>query len=219
MSPAVATRFVPERTGPLLRSKRADDDELLEEIFGPDESGGPGAFDMVLIAAGAGLLIWGLLAGLVALDVFGGIALLLGLVLPMRSLASRRKQRRQPGLPLDAGDPLVSRLVAASDQIFADTSPAHVVAQPVTHLAAVEVATLLKGQPPGGPAQSAYVSERVELLERLAKRLNEQPELLAPPDDPREAEALGLLELQSGQNPSHSSLEVLRRLTRGDDQP
>ncbi len=209
-------RYVPETVGPLLQSRRDQKDQLLDEMFGPADEGGPGAFDAALIAVGAGLLLWGVIAGIGLLDVLGGIALLLGLVLPARALLRRRRRRRVPGRPLDVSDPLIARFAAAYDAIFRSDNPARVIVTPVTHLAAVEVATLLAGAPPGGPAQRAYVGERVELLETVGCQLSDHSGALGLTSasmDKREAEALGRLELESS---TQSSVHALRRLTQGE---
>lgn len=212
----MATVYVPERAGPLLRSRHDEKDRLLDELFGPEDSGGPGVFDLVLILGGAGLLTWGVFANATGLDITGGILVLLGLVLPLRALVKRRRRRRPPGRPLDVSDPLIARFAAAYDSIFASDSPARAIVAPVTHLAAVEVVTLLVGAPPGGPAQRAYVSERVDLLEAVVCQLRDGSGALGDASawmDQREAEALGRLELESS---TQSSVHALRRLTQGE---
>ncbi len=211
-------RYVPPEPGPLLRSRRDEDDAVLDDLFGPPDDDGPGAFDIALVAAGIGLLVGGLVADLTGLVVLGALVLLLGLVLPLRSVLRRRGLRsRAPGLPLAGDDNVLDRFTAAYDAIYASGRPAAAVARPVVHLAAVEVATLLDGEPIGGPAQRAYVIQRVELLERVraqleAGRLGSLDTAL----DPREAQALGRLELESA---THSSLEALQRLTHREEPP
>jgi hypothetical protein len=212
-------RYVPERPGPLLRSRRDEDEQVLDDLFGPADPNGPGAFDVLLVVAGLGLLVGGIVAGQPVLDVFGAIALLLGLVLPLRTLARRRaagRTERRPGLPLDTTDPLVGRLVTAYDDVFASDAASAVAACPAVHLAAVEVATLLAGGTVGGPAQHAYVSQRVELIERVQAQLASGQLEGVETTDPREAEALGRLELELS---THSSLEALQRLTRSQGEP
>lgn len=113
----------------------------------------------------------------------------------------------------------MARLAAAYDIVFDGHDSARLMVQPVSHLAAVEVATLLEGRPPGGPAQRTYVVERVQQLESLARQLlDERGTLFRAVDtavggDAREAQALGRLELESA---TTSSLDALRRFT-GDD--
>src|ERR1044072_848560 len=85
--------IVPHTPGPLVdldaavRGRPRDEiDDVVDELLGPDIAGAPGRIDVVLLLAGAGLLLWNQLGphstGLVVLGV---ILVFLGLVLPARS--------------------------------------------------------------------------------------------------------------------------------------
>src|SRR5690606_10190225 len=123
--------------------------------------------DALLVALGLGLLGWRL-AGGPAVALVGGVAALgLGCVLPVRWLAQRVRRRRRnaiarTGVPLHAGHEATARLVRAYDGLGAAASTAEVAA---AHGALLEVATLLRGRPPGSDRERAYVTERAVAIE------------------------------------------------------
>jgi hypothetical protein len=181
---------VPRRPGPLIvpptdERRRDDLDDVLDELFGEPTKEGPGPFDVVLVVGGlllgaASLLGW-LPHGVGAL---GAVAAALGLVLPVRSLWQRLTRRRavrrlratlDQGLPLDLGHDVVRRLADAYERVVLATRRPGVdlseEALEAAHLALTEVAGLLRGRPPEGPAEEEYVRARVAAILGLARRL------------------------------------------------
>jgi hypothetical protein len=194
---------VPTRPGPLIRPRgparrsRDDLDELVDELF-PDTAEGPGRTDAVLLAAGCVLVAWGLLTGVPALLVVGGISAVLGLILPLRAAwrraAGRLDQRRQTalsrrGTPLWVGDPVLQRLVASYDQVVvaAGDLPADLAGSVVAtaHGAVADVATLLAGRTylsALSDQERSYATTRAMALRDLEVALAEhrQPSRRAP---------------------------------------
>lgn len=165
---------------PKKRPDRDELDELLDEVFGETTHEGAGAFDVAMVIGGAGLVVAtevaGLSNGLLAVGI-GAIGL--GLILPIRDLWQRAIRRRAArrlqtslaqGLPLSLGHPAIQSLVGAYQQISsADRSTAFgLEALEVAHLAMIEVAGLLQGRDPSGPAEQEYVATRTRALADLA---------------------------------------------------
>lgn len=181
---------VPRQPGPLIKpppdKRRHDDlDELLDELFGEPTREGPGPFDAALIVGGVLLAATAWLGWLPrGLGVVGAAAAALGLVLPARSLwqrlARRRAARRlrgtlEQGLPLGLGHDAVRRLADAYERVLAAArQPGAGLAQDAleaAHLALTEVAGLLRGRAPDGPAEEEYVQARAIAVAALAQRL------------------------------------------------
>lgn len=157
---------------PAGRSKDGLDD-LIDELL-PDTDEGPGATDAALLAGGAAVVVWSLLADPpAAATVAGVVALGLGAILPLRS-AWRWVVGRRPRLAVtlridDAG---VSRLVAAYEAL--DGVPATTgTARAAAHGALLEVASLLDGRRPASDAERRYVGARADAVESLVAALRE----------------------------------------------
>jgi hypothetical protein len=189
---------VPRRPGPLLEppddERRHDDlDEVLDELFGEPTREGPGPFDAALVLGGGLLIATAWLGWLPrGLGVVGACAAALGLVLPARSLwrrlARRRAARRlrgtlEQGLPLDLGHHEARRLASAYERIVAAAGRPRPGLAPdaleAAHLALTEVAGLLGGRPPDGPAEEEYLRARAIAVADLVQRL----ETAAPEGD------------------------------------
>ena len=180
---------VPRRPGPLIKpppdKRRHDDlDEVLDELFGEPTREGPGPFDVALVAGGALLVATAWLGWLPrGLGVVGACAAALGLVLPARSLWRRLARRRavsrlhgtlEQGLPLTLGHDVVRRLADDYERVVAARQPLVGLAQDAleaAHLALTEVAGLLHGRAPDGPAEEKYVRARAIAVADLAQRL------------------------------------------------
>jgi len=177
---------VPRRPGPLIfppTIERKDRDELdisLDEVFGEPIQQKPGPVDASLVVGGVGLIIIAeVLSG-------GGLSVVLGLALPVRSLwrmamRSRSTQRLasilKQGDPLNLTDATARRLAVAYTKIqqIADggQEPAAADALEASAQALQEVAVLLKGRPPRGAAESEYVARRAIAVEGLARSLEQ----------------------------------------------
>ena len=148
--------WTPGALVPLNADRRPDRDkldELLDEVFGEPTREGPGAFDVVLLIGGAGIVVAtevaGLSNGLLAL---GSGAIGLGLILPIRDLWQRLVRRRAgrrlqtsltQGLPLNTDHPATQALVTAYHQVSGAsgaTTAFGLEALEVAHLAMIEVA-------------------------------------------------------------------------------
>lgn len=182
---------VPERPGLLLRPTttaarpRDDLDEVIDELL-PSVDGGPGAFDVALVAVGLGLLGWAALAdGPGWALAVGVISLGLGIVLPVRAAVQAAQDRRRrrghrvlaaQGASLDASTPVVRRLVAAHDRLVASVADAPPdlagTALGAAHDATLEVATLLEGRAPNPGPETSYVEARARAVEDLAEALD-----------------------------------------------
>lgn len=198
-SPSTDLVVVPWAPGAPIRlehSRNRDEvDELLDDVFGPDDDdGGPGWFDLLLlvggVAAGVAVLTGVLGDGWLWVAV---PALLLGSVLPLRT-AWRAVQRRRAdrarshklgrGLPIDAADPDVAGLLAAYDSLQvaaaeAGLAPIDESATAAAHTALLEAASLLRGAPPVGPAEREYVRRRAQAIEELVGVLESRRSLIA----------------------------------------
>jgi hypothetical protein len=182
---------VPRQVGPIVPLRdgdagpRDDLDVLVDEVFGPSTDERPGPFDLVLMVGGAGLLGWAILAGAAAwVAVVAGVAIVLGMALPARSLvrryrgaaaSRRRRSAERRGYLLDVTSTSTAELLRAYEALVeAAALPGSVYsgrALDAGHLALVEVATLLGGAPPDGPAQDAYVGKRTAAISELTGRL------------------------------------------------
>jgi hypothetical protein len=220
---------VPQAAGPLIRPEnvgrrsRDDLDQLIDDLL-PDSDGGPTWFDGVLLAGGAGLLIWALATGGPgAAVVIAVIMLTLGCMLPLRSLVRRAGERRrqaalQRGVPLAVDDPSTARLVEAYESLLAlpgVESPGVAAA----HAAVLEAATLLGGRAVDTDRERAYVDARTEATLRLTAALQLPPSPGVALDGGRSdalVEAREELEQISGVN-SLTRLDELTAEARGGD--
>ncbi|MEI7742470.1 MAG: hypothetical protein WCK58_01835 [Chloroflexota bacterium] len=181
---------VPRRPGPLRPlgpdARAGDDlDTLIDEVFGPSTSEGPGVFDVVLVVAGAGLIAWSFLGGGAGPWFAIGVGLVvLGIALPARSLlraaGARRAARRDSrllgsGIPLDLSDASVGALAGSYEALVhaaqlpgVTTGAASVEA---AHAAVLEAASLLGGRPPLTDEERAYVERRTRAIRDLASQL------------------------------------------------
>ena len=184
---------VPRRPGPLIfppTIERKDRDELdisLDEVFGEPIQQKPGPVDASLVVGGVGLIIIAeVLSGGGWLVWVGGLSVVLGLALPVRSLwrmamRSRSTQRLasilKQGDPLNLTDATARRLAVAYTKMqqIADggQEPAAADALEASAQALQEVAVLLKGRPPRGAAESEYVARRAIAVEGLARSLEQ----------------------------------------------
>ncbi len=182
---------VPRVSGPLVDVDgatigRVDDlDAAIDELFGAptDESAGP--LDAVLVLGGMCLAGWSLWAAAPAPVLLLGVgATLLGIALPVRSVAASSREARRlsargsaigHGLPLDASDPTVRALTDAYGECLAAASkpavPHGQEAIEAAHLAVTEVASLLAGGRPVAEAEIEYVRKRTGAIGRLTLRL------------------------------------------------
>lgn len=186
---------VPRRPGPVIfldgdRSRRGRDDldDLIDELL-PEVDEEPGWFDVALLLLGGGLLLWPWVSGpppIVA--TLGVIAICLGCVLPIRTSWRHARQRRAhsrrdawlaQGVLLDISSPSVAALVSAYEDLFrvaGGSSPwVGGPATPAAHVALMEVASLLGGQPPRSERQRAFVDQRARAVADLCDALRELP--------------------------------------------
>ena len=182
---------VPVRPGPLVpldHAERARDevDDLLDEMFGAPDDGGPSPFDLVLLAGGVAALIAGLMASATWLVVCGVLAAALGSVLPLRSAWRRLERRRRSGrLQALVGDgallrtdhPAIAQLVDVHARLLelsrGMTPDVRTGVGGVAHAALWEVATLLELRHPVDEAELDYVTARTTALGELAGALSE----------------------------------------------
>jgi len=188
--PPGALVVVPHRPGPLIdmpteAPRRRDElDELIEELFGEPTDEGPGPFDAVMVAGGGALAVTAMAAHLAGVWIVAGCtAAGLGLVLPLRAVWQRAMRRRnarklagllQQGTPLNVAHPATRRLADAYRTLVAATATGAGLdrdALEAGHLALVEVAGLLGGREPHGPAEQEYVAARAGALEQLTPML------------------------------------------------
>ncbi len=177
---------VPWAPGRVLRPDPAppsDVDVVLDELFGPPDDGGPGWFDVVLLVAGAVLLVRGL-HGL------GVVALVLGLAIPVRSVVrrGRRAARRRSyraliaaGQPIATGHLDTDALLAAYDALLdtARGAPEWIADEAVAaaHRALVECASLLGGRVPSIEEEVAYVRRRTSAITTVVAAITTAPDL------------------------------------------
>jgi hypothetical protein len=175
---------VPEAPGPLrvVPGARSPDevDALLDELFGPDDEGGPGVADAVLATGGGGAVVAGAVVGSTGLLGVGLAAVLLGSVLPARSLwrqaqrrrlTARREEALGAGLPLRVSPGPVADLVAAhralSTVVTAAPDAVGAEERAAAHAAIADVAAVLGGGTPHDDEERAFVAERAEALAAL----------------------------------------------------
>lgn len=182
--------MVPWAPGPLVRLEpgRARDefDELLDDLFGPDDDGGPGWFDVALLATGVACVA-AVVAGVIGSGFLwlGLPSLGLGSVLPARAVwraGHRRRTHRARhqklgrGLPIDPSDSDVAALIEAYEDLLAATArpaapPVDESAVAAAHTALLEAASLLRWAPPAGPAEREYVRRRTKAIGDLVDAL------------------------------------------------
>jgi hypothetical protein len=181
---------VPPRPGPLRAfGREAPDrdevDELLDDVLGEPDQRGPGLADAALIVGGAALVVNAQLASWPAITtVAGAAAVLLGLVLPIRSLwrrlePGRRDRRSQTllgeGTLLRTDSVPVRDLVAAHGRLEAGAAPLSPSVRAevafVAHGALSEVASLLEGRSPTTAIEIDYIEARRAALDDLATTL------------------------------------------------
>ena len=178
---------MPVRPGPIVRlgdltRTRDEVDDALDDVFGRPDDRGPGPVDAALLVAGVGAVVAGQATSLPTVVTVGGvIAVVLGAILPLRSLWRRVDSGRQSrllhaaigdGVVLRADDPRVEELLAAHQRAL-DTAARLAVAPrarvaAVAHAAVLEVASLLAGRAPALETEVEYVSARVRALHDLA---------------------------------------------------
>ena len=178
---------VPRHPGPLIvppstaPGARDEVDVGLDDLFGAPVHQKPGLLDAGLAAGGLSVIVLAeAFYGGGALVWIGGVCLVLGLVLPVRSLWSYFTRKRvsgryaatlRQGDPLNLTDPATRRLAdaytrieqtAADDPFGSDKVQASL-------MALQEVANLLRGRPPMGAAETEYVARRATAVEGLAR--------------------------------------------------
>jgi hypothetical protein len=221
---------VPRSPGPLLElapslAQRDDLDELLDDLFGEPLTDGPGVADVALVVLGflgVALGVTGRLGTWAC--VAGAIAVVLGLVLPVRALAAGVRRRRDArgvaatlgsGTPLDASDERVVALVRAYSALLAETDldgPSRGDARDLAHQTVLEVATLLRGRPPQGEAEREFVRSRTHSLLGLTADLARARQDSGPLDAAVEA-----VERLDEVNGSVQRIEAMRVALRGEE--
>jgi hypothetical protein len=173
----VVVPWAPGRVARVPGAAPSDVDVVLDELFGPADTGGPGWFDVVLVVAAVVLVLRGFVP-------LGVVALVLGLALPVRSLARRvrrgvRRRRYRSllalGQPLVTGDAATDALLAAYDALLAVVpAAAPWLGEPAVeaaHRAVVECASLLAGRAPSTPEERAYVARRTSAIREVTAAL------------------------------------------------
>ncbi len=224
---AAQLMVVPRSPGPVRpvdpeRRRKDDLDQAIDEMFGPTTEDGPGRFDAALLLVGAGLVAWGLVPGGNAGALpWGALAVVLGSVLPARTMLRRFRARSvgrrlrtaaRDGYLLDVSHPDVRALVGLYERclVVARTSVFEIDILIAAHQAMVEVATLLDGSAPTTPQELRYIHRRIEAMSVLEDRLRDGEQAAGDVVDGRavRAEALEELEEASG----HSSVGQLHEL-------
>lgn len=179
---------VPDRPGPLRRlpgTRTPDEvDDLLDELFGPADDGGPGVADAVLATGGGAAVVTGLVVSAPVVLGLGVGAVVLGSILPARSLyrqvrsrrlAARRAEVLGAGTPLRVSSGPVAALVDAHDALFAragaDPDAVGPEARAAAHAAVADVAAVLGGAAPVGVEEVGFVTERADALAALVASL------------------------------------------------
>lgn len=164
-----------------LERGRDEIDDMLDDVFGTTDERGPGIVDAVLVAGGLAALLAGLTgAAPTFVTVLGIAAVLLGAVLPIRSLwwrfgSARRSARLGAllgdGVLLRIDDSGIQQLVGAHQRLMAASAalaPApRARVQEVTHSALLEVASLFGRHVPVTQVDRIYVADRLRALQQL----------------------------------------------------
>lgn len=221
---------VPSEPGPLQRlpgARTPDEvDELLDDLFGPADDGGPGVADALLATGGGAAVVAGLVLSTPVVLAAGVGAVLLGSVLPARSLWRQAQQRRLAvqraeivgsGTPLRVSSGAVADLVGAYEALFAlvTTSPERVGAdeRAAAHAAVADVATVLGGGTPVDEDEVRFVRDRGDALAALVARLSSSG---ASRDDAERRRARLAARQEVDRLSGSSSVDRLRQLA--DDQ-
>jgi hypothetical protein len=219
---------VPRAPGPLLwphdpAPRDPDDlDQLIDELL-PDTQERAGWFDAGLALSGAGVAAGSLILGWPVWALAGGIvAIGVGCVLPIRSLARRVTKRRgarrassllSQGEPLDVTHRNTAALAESYERVVAIASTADRAMSlsviGAAHAAVTEVATLLAGRAPTSAIESEYVDTRVAAITELARALRDAEATHRPPHT-ADSVAETRMELESS---GFNSLARLRDLT------
>ena len=183
--------IVPRRPGILreaeARRQRPRDelDDLIYDLFGETTDEKPGRFDAGLVIAGLLLSGWAFLLGGPAPALWFGIAaIVLGLALPVRGAlrafdwsraGGLRRRIIDRGLLLDASHPATVALIDTYAHLIQMSclqgtgDPKRAVT--AGHMAIVESARHLEGEPPGTPARVRFVSMRTDAIEALSRQM------------------------------------------------
>jgi hypothetical protein len=207
---------VPHAAGPVLdrdhvAGRRAPDElnELLDELL-PVGDARAGAFDLAALSGGAGLLSWAALGGPGWASTVGVAAVGFGAILPIRALLGRlssaRDVRRRRGTPLDTSHTEVRRLLDLHDDVMAAAVDGLSEVALATHLALVEVATLLDGAPATHADEVRFVADRADAVHAAVARSG-----LDGDGGRRAARLAALVELDEFDR--HSSLQRLQQLS------
>ena len=182
---------VPRRPG-LLRAYEAapqrprdELDDFIDGLFGATTDEKPGRFDAGLVVVGLLLAAWAVVLGGPAPALWFGIAaIVLGLALPVRAALRKYGWSRTGGLRrriidggcrLDASQPATVALIDAYAHLIQMSclqgtgDPKRAVT--AGHMAVVEVAAYLDGQPPETPARNRFVSIRTDAIEALTRQM------------------------------------------------
>ncbi len=225
---------VPSAPGPLRRlpgGRTPDEvDELLDDLLGPTDDGGPGVADAVLATGGGAGVVAGLVLSAPVVLGIGVGAVVLGSVLPARSLWRQAQQRRLSarrtdvvgsGTPLRVSPGPVADLVAAHDALFAlvASRPESVGGEEraAAHAAVADVAAVLGGGAPVGPDDTAFVSERAAALAALVAGISASGPSRSPFDDAELRRARLAAREEVDRIEGSSSADRLRRLAADHD--
>jgi hypothetical protein len=184
---------VPAGPGPLRRlpgARTPDEvDELLDDLLGPADDGGPGVADAVLATGGGAAVVTGLVLSAPVVLGLGVGAVVLGSILPARALwrrtqqqrlAARRDEALGTGTPLRVSPGPVADLVRAHDALFAlvavDPDAVGAEERAAAHAALADVAGVLGGGVPVTPEEARFVAERAEALGTLVARIEAERE-------------------------------------------
>jgi hypothetical protein len=161
---------VPSRPEPLRPLSRRDEiDEAVDEILGTDDAGSVGWSDAVLLVGGAISLAAGWTGHGEGWLWLGGALVLLGLVMPVRAVATRRHAHHAVRLArsaslLDIGHPDTAELSQAYARCIEGRATDPELAS-AAHHAVREVASALHGRTPSTAVEIEYVRERCRALD------------------------------------------------------
>lgn len=170
----------------IARQRPRDElDDFIDELFGATIEEKPGGFDVLLVVVGLLLIAWAVVFDAPVLALWVGIgAIVLGLALPIRGALRKYGSVRTGGLRrrildggqlLDASHPATVALIDAYTHLIQMSclqgtgDPKRAVA--AGHMAVVEVATYLDGQPPESHARVRFVKTRTEGIEALTRQM------------------------------------------------